>query len=421
MHADSPARSRSSSRRRSGRSRELLYDLTALQRHANTLYGFSARRTLAAAQKLYEEQKAITYPRTSSRYLSGDLVEEIRPTAELVGHNPYYAKAAEYVVALQQLPLARIVNDAKVTDHHAIIPTRAEHDVEKFSDDEKRIYDLVVKRFLSVVLPRGGVRAHARRDDRRRARLPHERPRAGRGRLARGLRRGGRRARAPRRTTPAATSCCRGSSRARPCRRSRSSRSRKETQPPRRFTEASLLAAMETAGKDIEDAELREAMKDSGIGTPATRAAIIERLISVGYIEREGRALHATEKGVQVIRLLGEHPLTSPELTGSWEHRLGLIEQGEDEPPGVHGRHRQVHDRDRRRARQAQGGQDRAGQPRPVPGLRPRRDREPQGLLVLVEGRPRLRLRDLEAEGGQDPAGPGREGADGERAAATGR
>jgi DNA topoisomerase III len=87
---------------------------------------------------------------------------------------------------------------------------------------------------------------------------------------------------------------------------------------------------METAGKDIDDEKLREAMKDSGIGTPATRAAIIERLISVGYIECDGRALHATEKGVQVISLLGEHPLTSPELTGDWEHRLGLIEHGQD-------------------------------------------------------------------------------------------
>jgi DNA topoisomerase-3 len=108
---------------------------------------------------------------------------------------------------------------------------------------------------------------------------------------------------------------------------------RKETQPPRRFTEASLLGAMETAGKDIEDVELREAMKDSGIGTPATRASIIERLIAVGYIERDGRALHATEKGIQVIRLLGQHPLTSPELTGNWERRLALIEQGEDSRP----------------------------------------------------------------------------------------
>jgi DNA topoisomerase III len=105
---------------------------------------------------------------------------------------------------------------------------------------------------------------------------------------------------------------------------------RKETQPPRRYTDASLLGAMETAGKDIDDAEVREAMKDSGIGTPATRAAIIERLITVGYIEREGRAMHATEKGIQVIRLLGEHPLTSPGLTGDWERRLGKIEHAED-------------------------------------------------------------------------------------------
>jgi DNA topoisomerase-3 len=108
---------------------------------------------------------------------------------------------------------------------------------------------------------------------------------------------------------------------------------RKETQPPRRYTEASLLAAMETAGKDIEDSELREAMKESGIGTPATRAAIIERLLSVGYLERDGRALHATEKGVQVIRLLGEHPLTSPQLTGEWEKRLELIAEGEESRP----------------------------------------------------------------------------------------
>ena len=108
---------------------------------------------------------------------------------------------------------------------------------------------------------------------------------------------------------------------------------RKETQPPRRFSDASLLGAMETAGKEIDDAELREAMKDSGIGTPATRASIIERLVDVGYIERDGRALVATEKGIQVIRLLGDHKLTSPELTGSWERRLRLIEAAEDTRP----------------------------------------------------------------------------------------
>jgi DNA topoisomerase-3 len=104
----------------------------------------------------------------------------------------------------------------------------------------------------------------------------------------------------------------------------------KETKPPRRYTEGSLLAAMETAGKLVDEEELREAMKDSGIGTPATRAAIIERLIQVGYVERDGRALVVTEKGLNVIRLLGEHALTSPGLTGEWEHRLAKIETGQD-------------------------------------------------------------------------------------------
>jgi DNA topoisomerase-3 len=104
----------------------------------------------------------------------------------------------------------------------------------------------------------------------------------------------------------------------------------KETKPPRRYSDASLLAAMETAGKLVDDDELREAMKDSGIGTPATRAAIIERLIDVGYIERDGRSLVCTEKGLNVIRLLAEHPLTSPSLTGDWEHRLEKIELGEE-------------------------------------------------------------------------------------------
>src|SRR6202035_256622 len=105
---------------------------------------------------------------------------------------------------------------------------------------------------------------------------------------------------------------------------------RKETKPPRRYSDAALLAAMETAGKLVDDEELREAMKESGIGTPATRAAIIERLLQVGYIERDGRALVVTEKGLNVIRLLGEHALTSPDMTGEWEHRLAKIETGED-------------------------------------------------------------------------------------------
>ncbi|HXD59739.1 MAG TPA: DNA topoisomerase 3 [Thermoleophilaceae bacterium] len=312
---------------------QLLYDLTTLQRHANTMYGFSARRTLAAAQRLYEEHKALTYPRTNSRYLSGDLVAEIKPTAELVGHNAQYRKASEYVTALESLPLGRVVNDEKVTDHHAIIPTRSEHDLSKMGGDELKVYDLVAKRFLAVFHPEAvfertrvetTVATHIFRTSGRVLLVPGwkavygaeaengDRPDddTGGDQLLPKLEQG------ETVQTDAVESL------------------RKETQPPRRFTDASLLGAMETAGKDIDDAELREAMKDSGIGTPATRAAIIERLISVGYIEREGRALMATEKGMQVIKLLGEHALTSPSLTGEWEHRLGLIEQGEDSRQG---------------------------------------------------------------------------------------
>jgi DNA topoisomerase III len=311
---------------------QLLYDLTSLQRHANTLHGFSARRTLSAAQKLYEEHKALTYPRTNSRFLTGDMVAEIRPIAELVGHNPAYRKGAEFVTSLSELPLGRVVNDKKVEDHHAIIPTKSEHDLGRMGADELKVYDLVAKRFLAVFHPDAvfertrvetTVESHVFRT-------------SGRVLIEAGWRSVYGEEVNPQGTVDEDS----GGDQSLPKLEqdegveTREVESlRKETQPPRRFTEASLLAAMETAGKEIEDAEVREAMKDSGIGTPATRASIIERLISVGYIEREGRALHATEKGIQVIRLLGEHPLTSPQLTGDWERRLGLIERGEDSRP----------------------------------------------------------------------------------------
>jgi DNA topoisomerase III len=310
---------------------QLLYDLTSLQRHANTMYGFSARRTLAAAQRLYEEHKALTYPRTNSRFLTGDMIAEIKPTADLVGHNPQYRRAAEYVLKLEKLPLGRVVNDKKVQDHHAIIPTRSEHDLGRMGQDELKVYDLVAKRFLAVFHPEAvyertrvetTVEEHVFRTSGRRLIEPGwkgvygeevDQPRgdddSGGDQLL------------PRLEQGEAVQTLSVES------------MRKETQPPRRFTDASLLAAMETAGKEVEDAELREAMKDSGIGTPATRASIIERLVDVGYLEREGRALVATEKGIQVIRLLNSHPLTSASLTGDWEHRLGLIERGEDTRP----------------------------------------------------------------------------------------
>jgi DNA topoisomerase-3 len=308
----------------------LLYDLTSLQRDANTRFGFSAKRTLAAAQRCYEEHKALTYPRTSSRFLTGDMVPELKPTAELVGHHSEYAKAAAYVVGLDTLPLGRVINDAKVTDHHAIIPTRSEHNLDKMSDDDRRIYDLVTRRFLAAFHPEAvfentrletTVADHVFRTSGKVLLVPGWRGVYGEGvpdAAAEGREDEdeGRDQNLPKMEKGEAADVREIAADA------------KETKPPRRYSDASLLGAMETAGKLVEEDELREAMKDSGIGTPATRAAIIERLISVGYVERDGRSLVCSDKGLNVIRLLDGHALTAPDLTGEWEKRLAHIESG---------------------------------------------------------------------------------------------
>jgi DNA topoisomerase III len=317
----------------------LLYDLTTLQREANNRYGFSARRTLAAAQRLYEEHKALTYPRTSSRYLPGDMVAEIKPIAELVGEHDEYRRAAEYVQGLDVLPLGRVVDDAKVTDHHAIIPTRSQHNLDRMDADDRRIYDMATRRFLAVFHPEA-VFENTRiettvtgADDEQK----HVFRTRGKLLLVPGWR--GVYDEVASVVTPgeardddedAAEQKLPRLDDGERVRTREIESLRRETKPPRRYSDASLLGAMETAGKLVDDDELREAMKDSGIGTPATRSAIIERLIQVGYVERDGRALVATEKGLNVVRLLGEHALTSPSLTGSWEQRLGKIERGED-------------------------------------------------------------------------------------------
>jgi DNA topoisomerase III len=307
----------------------LLFDLTSLQREANTRYGFSARRTLAAAQRCYEEHKVLTYPRTSSRYLTSDMVSEIKPTAAQIGRDgPDYAKGAEYVTRLDLLPLARVVDDAKVGDHHAIIPTNSQHDVSRLNQDDRRVFDLVARRFLAVFHPDAvfentrvetTVEQHVFRTRGRVLLVPGWRGVYGELPEGDGAD-----------DDEGADQQLPRLERGEPATAREAEALEKETKPPRRYTDASLLGAMETAGKLVDDDELREAMKDSGIGTPATRAAIIERLIDVGYVEREARALVATEKGLNVIRLLDDHALTSPALTGDWERRLGLIERGEE-------------------------------------------------------------------------------------------
>jgi len=307
----------------------LLYDLTSLQRDANTRFGFSATRTLGSAQRLYEEHKLLTYPRTSSRFLTSDMVAEIKPTAELVGANADYAAGARYVTALDVLPLARVVDDAKVGDHHAIIPTNSPQKLDRVRDDDLKVYDLVARRFLAVFHPEAvfentrvetTVEEHVFRTRGKVLVVPGWR--GVYGESAEPAERGD----DDEGTEQALPKLEQGE----PADVRGVESLAKETKPPRRYSEASLLGAMETAGKLVDDDELREAMKDSGIGTPATRASIIERLIAVGYLERDGRSLVCTEKGLNVIRLLGEHPLTSPGLTGQWEHRLTKIEHGED-------------------------------------------------------------------------------------------
>src|SRR3954464_1024938 len=306
----------------------LLYDLTSLQRDANNRFGFSARRTLGAAQRLYEEHKALTYPRTSSRFLTTDMVEEIKPTAQQVGTHKEYAQAAAFVTGLDVLPIGRVVNDEKVGDHHAIIPTNASHDTSRMNEDDLKIYDLVARRFLAVFHP-DAVFENTRIET---TVIEHVFRTRGRVLVVPGWRgvygeiaEGGRDE-----DDEGADQQLPKLEQGEEAEVRKVEALEKETKPPRRYTDASLLGAMETAGKLVDDDELREAMKDSGIGTPATRAAIIERLIDVGYIERAGRALVATEKGLNVIRLLADHALTSPALTGDWERRLGLIERGEE-------------------------------------------------------------------------------------------
>jgi DNA topoisomerase III len=310
----------------------LLYDLTSLQRDANSRYGMSASRTLQAAQRLYEGSSAgavITYPRTRSQFLPSDQVGNLKGIARGLTGVPFARAAAQYVAGLDVLPLARVVADAKVDDHHAIIPT-GELPTKELSGDDARIFELVVRRFLAVFHP------EAKFEDTEIVTVAAEHRFRTRGRrlIEAGWRGAafGEEAAAeepqgdedePRQVLPKVDDGERGT-----CEKAEVLE--KQTKPPARYSEASLLRDMETAGKQIEDEEVRQAMKDAGLGTPATRAETIEKLLRVGYIERLGRSLRATAKGRQAIGLLHDHAITSAELTGKWEQRLSAIERGQE-------------------------------------------------------------------------------------------
>ncbi len=308
-----------------------LYDLTSLQRDANRMLGFTADKTLKTAQSLYETHKALTYPRTDSRYLPPDMIPRVVQTMKLLpdDYKPYVAGA----LPEGKLPVSkRTIDASKVSDHHAILPTAKKADLSKFSPDERNLYDMVARRMLAAFYPAyeydatkviTAVDSHTFRTNGRvtvnngwHDVPPLEKPPK------------------PKKSTKAdeeeegpLPNLQEGDTR-----EVRKTQVKEDqTKPPAPHTDASLLSAMETAGKDLDDEELVRQMKGSGIGTPATRAAIIERLIKVGYAARRGKTLNATDKGVLLIGIMPPE-IASPEMTGRWELALHDITDGKQDP-----------------------------------------------------------------------------------------
>jgi DNA topoisomerase-3 len=298
----------------------LLFDLTSLQREANARFGFPARMTLSLAQALYEKHKVLTYPRTDSRALPEDYIPTVKDTLKSLGETTAFSGLAKQVLKQGWVkPNKRIFDNSKISDHFAIIPTvqAPKH----LNEAEHKLYDMVVRRFLAVFFPP----AEYLQTTRTTRVSEHEFRTEGRVLQAAGwLAVYGKTAGEDAQTLPAIE----------PNERVAVLEVREEanqTKPPPRYTEATLLSAMEGAGKLVEDDELRAAMEAKGLGTPATRAAIIEGLIREEYVHRDGRDLVPTPKAFSLIFALGMlHivELASPELTGEWEYKLRLIEQG---------------------------------------------------------------------------------------------
>ncbi|HVR36404.1 MAG TPA: DNA topoisomerase III [Methylomirabilota bacterium] len=299
----------------------LLYDLTSLQREANGRFGFSARNTLGLAQALYEKHKVLTYPRTDSRALPEDYQETVRVTLQSLGSSDYASFAGKILEEGWVRPNKRIFNNAKVSDHFAIIPTSQAP--RNLTEPEAKLYDLVMRRFLAVFYPAAEFLVTTRI-----TRVIEEAFKT-EGKVM--VNPGwmvvyGREARSEDTPTLAPVT---------PNERVATEEieiQSNQTRPPARFTEATLLSAMEGAGKLIEDDELREAMGAKGLGTPATRASIIEGLILEKYLLRNGRELQPTAKAFSLITLLrglAIPELCSPELTGDWEFKLKQMERGQ--------------------------------------------------------------------------------------------
>ncbi|MSQ58067.1 MAG: DNA topoisomerase III [Betaproteobacteria bacterium] len=298
----------------------LLYDLTSLQREANGRFGFSAKTTLSIAQELYEKHKAVTYPRTDSRHLPEDYIKTVKQTLSSMGGNQNFQRFAAKIQKQGWVkPNKRIFDNTKISDHFAIIPTP---DVPKsLNEIQGKIYDLIARRFLAVFFPAAehlittritAVQKHLFKTEGKVLVMPGWLEIYGKevqGEDANLVE--------VKKNEAALTQAIEASG--------------LQTRPPARYSEATLLSAMEGAGKLIEDDELREAMAQKGLGTPATRAAIIEGLITERYLLREGRELIPTAKAFQLMTLLhglGVAELTQPVLTGEWEYKLAQMERG---------------------------------------------------------------------------------------------
>jgi len=304
----------------------LAYDLTALQREANSRLGFSAQKTLSTLQGLYERHKLVTYPRTDSRYISRDIVPTLRDRLQAVLASRYRS-TVQQLLAGEIKPGSRFVNDAKVSDHHALLPTEQPADPRRLGVDERALWEMIVARFLAVLSPpyryksitlitvvegeqflsRGvqvidpGWRRIEQSVSDQKEEEEDEAPQAELSSHRQGDT-----------VKVAGTEVTQGF-----------------TKPPPRYTEATLLDAMEHAGRFIDDKELRASIAQGGIGTPATRAEIIEKLLSHYYIERRGRTLFPTPRGMELLDLV-PGDLRSPELTARWEQRLARIARGEE-------------------------------------------------------------------------------------------
>lgn len=302
----------------------LLYDLTELQRDANKKFGFSAQKTLQLVQSLYETRKMVTYPRTDSRYISDDMIPKLKIILSRLNSIPAYKEYSDYILGLEKLPITkRIVDNSKITDHHAIIPTEIYPKVNILSVEEGKVYDLIARRFMAVFYPnyitsvskiitnisenlfvsRG---TQILQDGWTKLNLKDQKEKKNKEIIL------------PDFLDKKEVKC------------GNIKFTKKKTAPPKPYDEASLLSAMENAGRFVEDDEIKEQLKDSGLGTPATRAGIIERLLSVGYITRNKKNLVPTEKGKKLIEVVPKE-LKSPETTGKWEKGLARIAEGKME------------------------------------------------------------------------------------------